>query len=133
MEDQIRQAIIAAINSGYPTAFPAVPIVYPNAPFDWNTLPEQFTEVEIEFQGGSQVGMAWAPKRRVAGCVYVHAYRRAGTGVKGALDVVTWFSDTLKFQHLGPAQLQAPEPDGNSQLRGFHIEHLKVPFCSDPA
>jgi hypothetical protein len=69
----------------------------------------------------------------VMGHVYVNVYRRIGTGVKNALNVVTWFSDLLKFQHLGPAQLQAPEPDGNSQARGFHIEHLKVCFYSDPA
>lgn len=132
MQEAIRDAIVTHLSADYLVAYPSLPIAYPNAPFDWGQLPEQFVEVDIEFQGGGQVGMAAVPKRRVSGHVYVSVHRRIGTGTKAALGVIDWFSNKLKFAHVGAVQLEAPEPDGNEKLKGFHIEHLKVCFYSDP-
>lgn len=132
MQQAIRDALVAFIDPQFRSVFPDYTIVYDNGPFDWNNPPDTFVEVQTEFYDGEQVNLGISPRRRVSGYLYVTVRTRAGKGSRHVLQVLDWFSETLKFAHVGPAQLQAPQPDGNHPVPGWYIEDLKVPFKSDP-
>lgn len=133
MQTSIRDAVVAYVKPPFVVAYPLVPIVFDNDPFDWANPPADFVATEIEFIWGSQVGLAQAPKRRVRGFVYFTAYTRLGTGTRKVLQSLDWLSSLLQFQYLGIATFQAAEPAGNGTNQGFYTSGVKVPFFSDPA
>lgn len=132
MFETIRQAITTAIKVPYETAFPSYPLVFQNGPFDWNSPPPIYTEVEIEFLGGQQIGAAAAPKTRTYGFVYVTVTMRDQTGTAVCNQVLDWIAPVLEYKKFGPAQMQAAEPDGSATMKGWYQKHLKVSFYADP-
>jgi hypothetical protein len=132
MQATVRDSIVTAVNAVYPAAYPAVPIVYDNAPFDWNNPPERFVEFEIKFYDGQQIGAAAAPKTRLAGMVYVSVYSRMGTGSRVSLQALDWFQGLLEYSRAGAAQFQGWKPDGTSERKDWFISQGKVPFYADP-
>jgi hypothetical protein len=132
MREAIRQAVTTAIDAPFALAFPGVPLVFKNAPFDYNNAPEVYAECEIEFLASSQIGAAAAPKTRTRGYVYVSVATRQGLGTARANAILAWFADTLQYNIVGGAQMQAAEDDGSSERKGWAFEFLKVPFHADP-
>lgn len=132
MQTAIRDSIVGYLNPLYTAAYPAVPVVYDNGPFDWNDTPEMFVEVETEFYAGEQVYISESPLRRVSGCVYVSVHAKAGSGTRASLGIIDWFSEALKFRTVGSALLQAPEPEQPETYPGWYVSCLKVPFYSKP-
>lgn len=116
----------------FQAAYPSIPIVFDNSPFDWNKTPDLFVEVELEFFGGSQVGISSNPKRRVSGYLYFTVYARAGTGTRESLRMVDWFNDAMKFSTIGGCQWEVPEPDPSEPSRGYYLTPTKVSFRSNP-
>lgn len=134
MYETIRAALKqAVVDSGFAAAFPGVPVVYDNDPFDWGNPPERFVNVVIEFQGGAQIGMSSSPKTRVHGHAYICVYTREGLGAKVSAQIQKHFHDTFKYRTIGASHLQEPEPMGSDRRRGFYIEDLKVSFYADEA
>lgn len=132
MQTAIRDAVVGYLNPLYVAAYPSIPIVYDNGPFDWNNPPETFVEVELEFYGGEQVGMAASPRRRISGYLYVCVRTREGRGSREALQLIDWFSNTLKFARVGTVVFREPEPEPSDGPPGWYFLHVKVPFLSDP-
>ena len=130
-QEAIRDALVAYVYDDWKTANPGIPLVTDNAPFDWNALPDKFVLFEISWAGGDQIGISPNPATRLRGHVYVTAYQRAGTGSKAALGILGWFAAKLKYQHIGLANLQAPEPRDIPSRAGFHMEQLAFYFYSD--
>ena len=135
MQEAAREALVAFVATAYAAAYPASPAVFDNDPFDWNSPPETFVEVEIKFYDGAQVNISADPKTRLRGFVYVTAYARQGTGSKLALQILDWFNARLKYAVVDPVQLQEPRPDGSDDGRktGYYTESLKVEFHTRPA
>lgn len=123
---------MAAVAAPFSAAFPSLVIVFDNAPFDWSAPPPQFVEFEIKFLGGDQIGMAQQPRTRLSGYVYVSVLTREGKGSRSALLVLDWFSAQLGYASAGAVRLQAPEPAGTSEPKGWFIEKLKIAFFADP-
>jgi len=133
VQKAIRDQIVEYIDAPYAAAFPGVPIVFPNGPFDWNNPPPRFTQVDVVFHSGTQIAVAGDPRTRFRGHVYVTACVRLGSGNRGALDVLDWFATRLAYARIARIQLQAPDPDGNLERKGWYLENLKFAFFADPA
>lgn len=132
MRETIRQAVTTAIQGPYDSAFPNAPVVFQNAPFDWNNPPALFTEMEIEYLGGRQIGAAAEPKTRLYGYVYASVKARDGTGSAQCNLILNWIASALEYKKLGPAQFQASEDDGSTTSKGWYQKHIKVSFYADP-
>ena len=52
---EIRDAIVTRALDGYAAAFPDIPLVTENSPFDYNNPPDTFAELDIEFHDGKPV------------------------------------------------------------------------------
>ncbi len=129
----IRESLISAVNADFVAAYPNVPIVYDNAPFDRNKLPDAWVEYEIKFSGSEQIGASISPKTRIHGFVYATAWVREGTGSKRALSMIDWFAVRLGYLVVDGIQLQAAEPVGNTGVpKGWYMECLKLYFFSRP-
>lgn len=132
MQTAIRDALVAFIDPLFKAAYPTIPVVYDNGPFDWNSPPQTFVEVETKFYAGEQVNMSANPKRRLMGYVYVCVRTRRGIGTREATQIIDWFSETLKFARVGTVTLEAPEPDEPAETQAWYLQDLKVAFKSDP-
>lgn len=130
--EAIRGLIVAQIQSIFDAQLPSLKVVYDNGPFDWNNPPPAFAEVEIKFYGGSQVGMAAAPKTRFNGYVYVQGFTRKGTGSKQSLAVVDVVGSALEYLQIGKIHFQAADPTGSTPSNSWYSEGLKVAFYVDP-
>ena len=73
-----------------------------------------------------------SPKTRFKGHIRVTAFVKEGTGTKVSFSFLDWFTQNLAYAEFGAIHVQAPAPDGNKDLLGFHTEHLKFYFYSDP-
>jgi hypothetical protein len=133
MQALIRESLIGLVRNDYIAAYPTIPIVFDNAPFDRNNPPAQWVEYEIKFSGGSQIALAALPKTRIHGFLYVTVWVREGTGSKTALTMLDWFAARLQYRAANRVQLQAAEPVPDSSPSGWYCEQLKLYFYSDPA
>ncbi len=129
----VRDAIVTRTIDGYSAVFPDIPLVFENTPFDYNNPPEMFTEVEIEFHDGNQIGVAVNPKTRYAGCVYVTVTTREGKGTRAALAVLDWMASHLGYYQTLRLHLLEPKPRKSSAPKGWNSQGLKVEFYSNPA
>lgn len=133
MQVQIRESLITLVKAPFNTAYPGVPLVTDNMPFDRNKPPPQWVEFEIKWAGGSQVGMAARPKTRLHGWLYVTVWVKENTGSKTALTAVDWFNTQLGYAEVPGVHLQAPQPESVVPPKGWYAEQLKLYFYSDPA
>lgn len=129
---EVRDAIVGAVDTPFRAAFPNVPVIYDNGPFNYNNPPDEYVECEVVFYAGQQVGMSSTPQTRLRGYAYISVHRRAGLGVRASLGVLDWFSASLGYANLGRLQMQAPDPDGNATPPGWHVEKLKIGFTANP-
>lgn len=130
---EIRDAIVSRALNGYAAAFPDIPMVTENAPFDYNNPPDTFAELEIEFHDGKQLNVAVDPKTRYHGCVYLTVTTREGKGTRAALALLDWGAGQLGYYRTLRLHLQAPEPHETQHPRGWYSKALKVDFYADPA
>lgn len=91
-----------------------------------------WVEFNIAFAGGNQVGMAFAPKTRVHGFVYVSVWCREGAGWKKASLMRDWFAAQLQYKAAGGVNLQAAEPVGGKGPTGWDVQELKLYFYANP-
>lgn len=131
MREAIREAVTSYLDPIYKVQFPDIPLVWKNAPFDWNDPPPVFTYVEIVFHHGAPIGMRAAPKMRLQGHIYVYLYVKEGDGTKTALETLDWVESQLKFRKIGLAQCQEPSPSPIKGPTGWEIEATKVVFFAD--
>lgn len=130
----IRTAIVTRVAADYAAAFPGIPLVTENSPFDLNNPPETFTEMDIEFVPGShQMGMGVNPKTRYMGCIYVTVTTREGKGTQQLLTVLDWMAAQLGYYQTLRLFLQAPEPRDSRAPKGWFSKALKVEFYANPA
>lgn len=132
MLSQIVTEIRTLVHSGFLLAHPGVPLVFDNAPFDWNKPPKQFVTLEVRLYGGDQIGVSSTPRTRHSGFVYATTYAKEGVGSLGSLQVLETLSGLLGYSNAGPVRLQAPEVvSGASSPKGWDTTHLKVAFYAD--
>lgn len=131
MFTEIRDAVITSLKTDLDSQYPNLPVAWPNLNFNWNQPPEEFVAVEIEFYSGSQVGISAQPKSRVRGTVSLTYYAREGLGTRSSAQFFDW-TLRLAYAKLGPANLQAPMPEGSNPWRGYLITTVGFPFFSDP-
>lgn len=133
----IRDALVALVYADFIAAYPTVPIVTDNAPFDWNAPPERFVEFEVRHYAGAQIGLSASPRTRLRGFVYVSVNCRAGMGSKPALELLDWFIAALEYKIVAASgvriSLQEADPTGVEVLKGWYSERLRVSFHADPA
>jgi hypothetical protein len=132
MKETIQKEIVTWFDAAYRAQYPAVPIVYENAPFDWNNLPDTFTEFEVRFYTGQQINLG-APKTRYGGYVYVTVWTKEGKGTLPTKKILDWVDDRLGYKRLTYTQIEAPEPDEGSPNKGWYIEGSKFRFYADEA
>lgn len=132
MQTPVRDALVAFVNDDFKVAYPDLPLVFDNAPFDWNDLPSEFVRFEIQFLDGSQVGASFTPKTRLRGFVYVTHYAREGSGSRAGLSALDWFIRRLSFATAGPALLQEVKPNGSAEVLGYYTSQIGVPFYTIP-
>lgn len=128
---RVRAALLGAVYPAHEQAFPGVPVVIDNGPFDRNNAPDLWAELEIKFHGADQVNVAANPDTRQRGYVYLSVYARSGTGNKRSLEVLGWFANQLGYHRSELVQCQVPELVPEPEIRGWHIESLKVAFFAD--
>lgn len=133
MQVPIRDSLVNVVAVPFAAAYPGVPLVVDNAPFDRNSPPPMWVEYEIKWGGGNQVGMSANPKTRIHGWIYVTVWVKENTGSKVALAVVDWFNSQLAYAAVPGVHLQAPEPESPTPPTGWYMEQLKLYFYSDPA
>ena len=131
MDDEIRRQITELVADSFALAYPTIPLVTDNEPFNWDSPPEAFVEFEVELLHGAQIGMSSRPKTRISGYVYISVKVREGTGAALAAELRSWFSSTLEYQSTDLVRLQAAARDGSSRSRGWYFLDLKVPFYAD--
>lgn len=132
MQALIRESLIGLVRDNFLVAYPTVPIVFDNAPFDRNSPPAQWVEYEIKFSGGGQIAVAALPKTRIHGFLYVTVWVREGSGSKRALTMLDWFAQNLQYKSANRVHLQAAEPVSDSSPAGWYCEQLKLYFYADP-
>lgn len=136
MLKEIRALVVERLNAPFQAQFPGVKLVFDNAPFDWNALPERFVTCELKFYGGNQIGAQAEPRTRYTGYVYITAYAREGTGSSACLDMVEWLGSQLAYVVLSNSTakvvMKEAEPVGSDTEKGWYLEQLKVPFFADP-
>jgi hypothetical protein len=130
---EIATAIKTRVYADFVAAYPNVPIVFDNDPFDWNAPPVQFVQFEVEFEDGAQIGISPAPKTRKRGCAYVTVLTREGAGNLTALDITDWFADKLGYYQTIRLHLQAPQPQVARAPTGWRHDALRVGWYADPA
>ena len=133
MYDSIVSTIYGLLHGPFSTAYPDVPLVLENQPFDWGNPPDRFVTVEVEFYDGGQVGASSTPKTRFSGCVYISAYARKGQGTMESLRILGTLGGLLAYRGVGTLQLKAAAPAGAADNRDFYSNELKVPFHADSA
>lgn len=126
-------ALVSHVRADFLAENPGVPLVLTNDAFNWDAPPQKFVELEIEFQGASQIALEGSPRSRLKGHIYVNINVREGTGTKEANLLEAWFIDKLQYRTLGPAETQAVEPDGHDTTKGYYSRHLKSYFYADPS
>lgn len=131
MQLAIEDLIRAFVHTPYVTAYPSVPILYENGPFDWNSPPPFFVELEIKLYDGRPIGMSATPKTRLHGCVYVTTYAKKGSGNRTSKALLDWFFNHLKYQNAGAVRLQEPSPVDGDRFLDWYTEGLKVEFYAD--
>lgn len=135
--DDIRAALIEHVKAPFEAAFPGVPLVFDNAPFDWGNPPERFVEVELEFYGGSQIGMNVAPRTRSHGYAYFTVHTREGFGSKWTLQALGWLLKRTEYAVLAGSGFRVvfkeADPEGSSSTKGWYSQTGKVMFRADPA
>lgn len=129
----IRNAIVALVQPAFVAGYPGLVLVHDNAPFDWNSPPAEFVQFEIKFNDGEQIGLAFEPKTRYTGFVYVTTFARSGVGSQRALGILDFFANLLKYAYVGPVQFHEPRPGGSKTVKSYYTEQLKVGFLSAPA
>jgi|SRR6185312_7184592 len=128
-----REALVALVGAPFAAAYPGVPLVHDNSPFDWNNPPPLFVRFEVQFYGGDQVGASFTPRSRLRGVVYATAYAREGAGTREPKALLDWFAQRLRFARAAPVNLQAERPAGSAEVRGYYTEQIGIPFYTDPA
>lgn len=136
MQLKIRDALVGFVEADYKLAYPTVPFVTDNSPFNWNDPPKLFTEFEIEFNWGKRISLGGALKVRVLGFVYVTARAADGAGVRESLGRLDWFSAKLG-EAVVPAVgyrivFQAPRPADCSPWKSWDGRAVKFDFHADP-
>lgn len=126
-----RDALVALIDPLFKARFPDLPLVFENLPFDRSSQPVKFVEVEIEFHDSDQINLSVNPKTRVHGCVVAAYTCRQGLGTRQALEVMGWFSETLKYRALNGLQLASPQPEPGDPVAGWYRASLRVNFHYD--
>jgi hypothetical protein len=129
----IISSITGLIFPSVSAAFPSIPIVINNGPFDRDNAPPLWVEVEIDFMNAGQIGPSAIPKTRQRGYVYVCVYARDGTGINASANLLGWFASQLGYARINGVQLQAPEVSSEAPARGWHMLPLKVQFYADSA
>lgn len=132
MQATIRESLVTLVNDAYVAAYPSIPIVYDNQPFDRNSPPMLWVEFEIKFAGGKQAGMSASPRTRISGWVYVTVWAKDGLGTKTSLSILDWFSQQTGYARPLGVTLEAPQPEFVSSPPGWHCEQLKLHFYSAP-
>lgn len=132
MYDAIRQAVVGYIDPLFALQFADVPLVHDNSPFDYDNPPECYTELEVEFYGGEQIGMAADPRTRVSGYVYAQVTCRRGLGSAKALQILAWVASALEYKTPGGVHLQAAESTGSTKGKAWYTCAIKVAFYKDP-
>lgn len=132
MFNETRKFIVDLVVNPFSAAFPGVPLITDNEPFDWSALPETLVELEVEFQDGRQIGMAQRPRTRLSGYVYITTQVREGTGAATAQAIQQWFSDNLAYRQGQGVTLGPPVPGGSSHQKGRRYYDLKINFYADP-
>lgn len=136
MQLQIRDAIVALVEAPYLLAFPAVPLVIGNSPFNWNDPPNLFATFEVEFNWGKRISLGGPLKTRVYGYAYVTTRAAPGTGERAALSVLDWFSTQLGEAILTAPEyrvvLRAPQPGPGPAWAGWSVQEVKFSFTADP-
>lgn len=132
MTPDIVSNIYAFINSVYPVQYPNGTLVLENQPFDFNSAPALFLELEVEFSDSLQANLSVTPKTRYIGAVNVTAYMREGTGTLEGMRQLAWLAEQLKYRTLPLLQLENPKILPSQGPRGWAAKLLTVPFVSDP-
>ena len=128
-----RDAIVSYIKAQLDVDFPSLAVAWPNLAFDWNNPPPEFIAVEINLYSGSQVNVESSPRSRIRGVLEITHYVREGLGTRQAAAFLDWAALALAYRKLGPANLQAPTPDGPDPVRGYSTTTIGFPFYTDPA
>jgi len=132
-QETIRDTLNGLVSVDFPLAYPDIPIVYDNQPFDRNNPPERWVEYEIKFNGANQIGMAMNPKSRIHGFVYVTVWSKEGAGSKTSARLADWFTQKLQYASSNGVLLQAAEPVPDKPPVGWYIDQLKLYFYANPA
>jgi hypothetical protein len=136
MLEAIRDAIVGYVAPAFSSAHPSLSLVVDNSPFDWNSPPDRFVEMEVVFHDAAQIGPSASPRSRVRGTVYVCCHSRVGTGVKAGLALLDWFESTLAYRAIFGTgvviQMREANPVGANSLKGWYHQEMKVYFYADP-
>lgn len=132
MKEAIQKEIVTWFNAAYVAAYPAIPVVYENQPFDWNNLPDTFTEFEVRFYSGQQINLG-SPKTRHGGYIYVTVWTKEGKGTIATKKILDWIDAHLGYKTLTHTQIEAPEPNEGPDNKGWHTEGSKYRFYADGA
>lgn len=136
MQLQIRDAVVALVETDYALAFPGTPLTIGNSPFDWNDPPGLFVALEVEFNWGKRISLGGPLRTRLHGYVYATTRAAPGAGERAALIILDWFSAKLGEAELTVPQhhvvLQAPQPGPGPAWNNWDVRQVKFAFHADP-
>lgn len=114
------------------TQYPGLAIVLENQSFDWNSPPDRYVEVDVEFMAGDQVGLSSAARTRYRGALVVVSTCRAGLGTLEDVARLAWLGGEVAYMRVGQAQFEAPKLLSVSAPVGWNSKSVAVPFHVDP-
>jgi len=132
MKESIQTEIVTWFDAAFRAAYATIPLTYENQPFDWGNPPDTFVEFEVRFYSGHQINLG-SPKTRHGGYIYVTVWAKEGRGTIASKKIIDWIDDRLGYKALATVQIEAPQPDDSSHMKGWSVEGSKFRFYADEA
>ena len=126
---QVRDTLATLVNTAWTTQYPSVPIFHENTkqiPLD--TVGKVFLFVAIAFEDTFRTSVDIDPISESHGVITLRLFAKEGSGVRTALGMKDFLTDTLKYQSTGGITIDCPTPGRSEDRDGWTSMDLIVPF-----
>lgn len=130
-KQDIESALIAFSNAGFNAAFPEVPIVWGNAPFNYAAPPDVYCTamVSLDHTEGLAINSQYD---RHYGNIHFCIITKTGLGSGVANSCADWLYKLYKHASIAGIEVRDAKMDGEGPSRGTWEVNVTVPFVTSP-
>lgn len=128
MYDSVRLALLALVDPAFTASHPSVPLVYDNTPFDRNSPPDIYVEVDVRFNDARRIGVSNRSPIRDTGSVGFTVSVRENLGSKVAQDILWEIRELLRDKWSGSVEFHLPQNLPGPTVKGWYRPLLDAPF-----